>query len=97
MSRSLLTKAALAAHPKIRVSTRSITNWHARGWVRAYTAPGSSRLLFDLDEVLAAIETNPSMRPPSKRAGTVVALMQPVRVVDAPKRVQAIVVDRSQP
>jgi hypothetical protein len=91
MPRNLLTKAALAAHPKIRVSTRSISNWHAAGFVRAYTVPGKRTLLFDLDEVLAEIDRNPSMRPPSKMHGAVVPLREPVRIVDVPRK--AVVVE----
>ena len=91
MPRTLLTKSALAAHPKIRVSTRSITNWHANGFITGYTAPGSSRLLYDLDEVLRAIETNASMRPPSKFQGPIVTLTEPVRVVDVPHRAVVVV------
>ena len=93
MSRTLLTKKMLAA--KVHVTPRSITSWHSQRFIRAYTAPGSNRLLFDLDEVLAAIEANPSMRPPSKLHGQVVPLSERVTVLDVPRR--PVVVVRSQP
>jgi hypothetical protein len=52
---------------------------------------GRRTLLFDLDEVLAEIDRNPSMRPPSKMHGAVVPLSEPVRITDVPRRVTGTV------
>lgn len=65
------------------VTERTVLNWLNAGHITGYRNPGSSRLLFDLDEVAHAIAVTPSMRPASKSYSPdarIVDLPAPVRV-----------------
>jgi hypothetical protein len=57
-----------------QVTVRSVSNWHGAGHIVGYRIAGHTGLLFDLDEVARAAETNPAMRTPRKVKGPVVTL-----------------------
>ena len=79
MSRKFASKPTVARLHD--VTTRTVTNWHAAGFITGYKVPGRSGLLFDVDEVARAVASNPSMRTPSKISGRVVTVSGPVAVM----------------